>query len=81
MSPGWGSLVGAGTLVGLIFTQGGSPGSDQTTLRLAVIHRLIFTLLVIYPYAPRLPVFPFPTRELSWPGLRSGYRRDLRLWD
>ena len=52
MSPGWESLARAGSLPGLILTNGGSPGSAQsTTFRRALIHRIILIIYDIYPYA------------------------------
>jgi len=49
MSPGWMVSAGPGSAPGLIFTYGGSSGSDQTTLRLALIHRLILSMCQQYP--------------------------------
>lgn len=50
MSPGWRPSAALGELSGLIFTYGGSWGSDQTTFFLLVSHCLIF---VIFPRYPR----------------------------
>ena len=46
MSPGWSPLPEPGGLSGLIFTYGGSFGSDHTTvfLRWPVTHRLILIM-------------------------------------
>jgi hypothetical protein len=50
ISPGWSPSPRPGGLSGLILTNGGSFGSDQTTfLRLPVTQRFILTMLVIYP--------------------------------
>jgi len=51
-SPGWMPSSGEGsTALGLIFTYGGSLGSDHTTLRLVSIQRLILSMHTSYPFS------------------------------
>jgi acetyl esterase/lipase len=48
-SPGWSPSAAPGGDIGLIFTNFGSSGSVQTTFRLRLTHRLIFTMVSTYP--------------------------------
>jgi acetyl esterase/lipase len=49
MSPGCRPSAAPGGDIGLIFTNFGSSGSDQTTFRRRLTHRLIFTMVSTYP--------------------------------
>ena len=74
ISPGWMVPAGSGSAPGLIFTYGGSSGSDQTTLRLAVNQRLILTMGQKYPAGKVLA----PYAEVPPSQVRTGAARDRR---
>ena len=63
ISPGWIVPGGPDSALGLIFTYGGSSGSDQTTLRLEVNHRLILTMCQHYPANKGLAAELAPARQ------------------